>query len=57
MNHFFDKVARHLLDTIEGNMLNLSIVFPNRRGGVYFTRSLSATSTGRIAANRNASAG
>ena len=50
MNHFFDKVARHLLDTIEGNMLNMSIVFPNRRGGVYFTRSLSANSNGRIVA-------
>ncbi len=48
MIRFFDSVAQTVVSAFDGNMLNLHFVFPNRRGGVYFSRSLNKYANGRV---------
>lgn len=40
MNGFLEQVASHLFDKHPNNISDLTLVFPNRRGGVFFTNYL-----------------
>lgn len=42
MNGFLKQVAAHLFDIHQHNISNLTLVFPNRRGGVFFTNYLNS---------------
>ena len=46
--NFFDSVARAVMEDIKGDLLNVHFVFPNRRGGVFFSRSLTRYGAGRV---------
>ena len=42
MNGFLNQVASHLLKIHSDKLSQLTLVFPNRRGGVFFTNYLNA---------------
>ncbi len=42
MNGFLKQVASHLFDIHKSNISHLTLVFPNRRGGVFFTNYLNS---------------
>ena len=42
MNGFLKQVAAHLFKTHQENISQLTLVFPNRRGGVFFTNYLNS---------------
>jgi len=42
MNGFLKQVASHIFEIYHGNLDNVTLVFPNRRGGVFFTNYLNS---------------